>query len=171
MLLYRVKQFIWSVTSRITKEDEEFILQYLNNEEMMLFDKLSLNERKHSVRVARSVKIELDADPAGLKETNLQECDMIKVSLLHDIGKTAVRLNIIEKSIIVILDKITSGKLKNMTDNNKVNCYYNHGAIGYEILKKYGYNESFLNLIKDHHVINSHGNRALEILKYNDNRN
>lgn len=171
MFLYRIKQFIWSVTSRITKEDEDFILQYLNNEEKILFDKLSLNERKHSVRVARSVKSELEADPAGLKETGLQECDMIKASLLHDIGKTAVRSNIIEKSIIVILDKITSGKLKNMTDNSKVNCYYNHGAIGYEILKKYGYSENFLNLVKDHHVINSHGNRALEILKYNDNRN
>lgn len=171
MFLYRLKQFGWSVTSRITKDDEEFLHHFLSATEKDLFDKLSLNERKHSIRVARSIKSTLSGHEYNLNEIGLSENDMIKASLLHDIGKTAVSVNIIEKSIIVILDKITSGKLKNMTHNKKVNCYYYHGAIGYEILKKYGYNEKFLTLIRDHHVRNSHGNKALEILKYSDNKN
>lgn len=170
MFLYRVKQFALSVTSKMTKDDEDFLKQYLNNEEIILFNKLSVDERKHSVRVARSVKDELALNMCTSKETGLQEDDIIKASLLHDIGKITVRSNPIEKSIIVILDKITSGKLKNMTDNRKVKSYYNHGIIGYEMLKKYGYNEEFLELVRDHHIINSHGNKVLEILKYNDDK-
>jgi hypothetical protein len=59
------------------------------------------------------------------------------------------RLNPIEKSIIVILDSVSKGRLKRFKNMKKIDVYYNHGDKGYTILKAHGnYSERFLYLIK-----------------------
>ncbi len=70
---------------------------------------------------------------------------------LHDIGKIYNSMNPIDKSIMVIMHKITNGKIKAYKKIKNVNVYYNHGDIGYNLLKKYGYDDRFLFLVKNHH--------------------
>ena len=142
---YRIKQFLWAVTAKITVKDQMFIKKNLNETEQKLFFKLKTLDQKHCIRVAYKA-IQL------CKDKNIDDKRLIKAALLHDIGKTECSLRIIDKSFLVILDKISKGKLKKFKNIKKVNIYYNHAEIGYEILKKYNYDKKFLELIKNHHM-------------------
>jgi putative nucleotidyltransferase with HDIG domain len=164
MSLYRVKQFYWSITSKIDDADTEFIRRFLNKEERELFNSLSTYEQKHSVNVARAV-----TDAMGKNDYN---DTLVKASLLHDIGKTFKKLNPIEKSIIVILDSVSKGKLKRYKGLKTVDVYYNHGDKGYNILKNAGgYDERFLYLIKNHHNSFIVGDKELDLLIACDSNN
>lgn len=164
MNFYRVKQFYWSISSKMGVEDEKFINQYLNNNELKLFYKLSKSEQKHSVKVAYDVKKTCERE-------NINSQLLIKAALLHDIGKTFKKLNSIDKSILVMADNMTKGSVRKLSKIKKVNVYYNHGKIGSDILEKYGYDKELLYLIENHHNFEISGNRALEILRECDDRN
>ncbi|GLC30486.1 HDIG domain-containing metalloprotein [Clostridium omnivorum] len=165
MSLYRVKQFFWAITAKMSLEDINFIKSYLNSSEVELFNTLTGYEQKHSVNVAMDVK-------ETCRAKNMNSYNMIRVALLHDIGKTQARLNPIEKSIFVIINKLSKGRLKNIKTLKKVEKYYNHGEIGYRILKECGkYDDRFLYLIENHHNKSIVGDKELEILIESDDKN
>lgn len=165
MSIYRVKQFYWSITSKLDLEDVALIDKYLTEEEKELFNNLSIYEQKHSARVAEDVIKLCEADKI------INEC-LIKAALLHDIGKIYKKLNPIEKSLVVMLDNISKGKLKRFKRLKKIDVYYNHADKGYNILKNKGrYDERFLYLVKNHHNDNVIGDRELDILKICDSKN
>ncbi len=140
-MFYRVQQFIKAVTAQITKEDLRFVKQYLNQREIELFFRLKPYEQRHCIDVANK-----------LNEMTEGDAEMIKLGLLHDIGKIKYPLHPIEKSLIVILDHLTNSHIKRYRKYKMVKCYYEHPRIGYEILREVGqYDEGFLRLIKDHH--------------------
>ncbi|WP_461207441.1 HD domain-containing protein [Clostridium sp. DL1XJH146] len=163
-MLYRIKQFFWAFNSKITQEDYEFVEKYLEYNELQLFNKLSTMDKKHSIRTA----VEIEREPV---DKNINKNMLIKAGLLHDIGKITYHLNIFQKSIIVIFHNITKGKLKKLVRINSINIYYNHPYIGYNILKQYYYDQSFLELIKYHHNNDIIENEELQILKKCDNNN
>ena len=140
-MFYRVQQFIKAMTAQITKEDLSFVKQFLNQAEVDLFLRLKPYEQRHCIDVA-----------SKLKEMTSGDAEMIKLGLLHDIGKIKYPLHPIEKSIIVILDRLTDGHIRKYNQYKMVKCYYEHPQIGYEMLKEVGnYDEAFLKLIKNHH--------------------
>lgn len=170
MSMYRVKQFLWSIFSRINEDDLGFIDAYLDEEKIGLFCKLSIPEQKHSIRVARLLKVEYDKF-IRKSGTEVKECHrrtLITIALLHDIGKIHKRINVVDKSILVILNKITKGKLKSFTNIPKVDIYYNHAEKGAAILKDYGFDERALFLVRNHHNNDIIEDKELEILKYCD---
>jgi len=72
----------------------------------------------------------------------------------------------------VILDKLTGGKLAKHSKYKKIDSYYNHGEIGYKILKEIGqYDEEFLQIIKNHHNKDISNNEVLCILQKWDDKN
>lgn len=165
MSLYRVRQFFWAITAKMNSKDIDFIKGYLNYSEIELFNTLTSYEQKHSVSVAIDVKKVCEAN-------NINSYDMIRVALLHDIGKSISRLNPIEKSMFVILNKLSKGKMKNIKTLKKFQNYYNHGEIGYRILKDTGrYDDRFLYIIKNHHNKSIEGDKELEILIKSDDNN
>lgn len=140
-MFYRVKQFIAAITARITKEDVDFVRTYLSQSERALFFRLKPYEQRHCIEVANK-----------LKKMAHNDREMIRLGLLHDVGKTVYPLNPIEKSIIVVLDHVSKGKIKKYSKCKMVKCYYEHPQIGYHLMKKQGdYDEAFLNKIKKHH--------------------
>lgn len=143
-MIHRIKQFIHAMTAKMREEDQLFVKKHLNKKEQELFFQLRVYEQTHSVRVARHMKE---------NECNIEEeQDMIRIGLLHDIGKIKYPLNPIEKSIIVVLDKMTKGNIKKMRRLKMVKCYYEHAQIGYELLCALGgYDAEFLEAIKYHH--------------------
>lgn len=164
MTLYRVKQFYWSITCKVNTEDENFIKNYMNEQEMFLFEKLPDYEKIHALKVAKDIK----KTYSGNEENKYM---LIKAALLHDIGKISYRLNPIYKSLMVIFDSISRGSIKKYSNIKKINVYYNHADMGYSMLKEYGYKERFLYLIKNHHNNNIIGDKELDILKECDSRN
>ena len=105
MIPKRVKQFYVNVTDKMTEKDYDYANEILNKKELELFMKLSKSEQKHSIRIAKDIEFIIDNnetdDEEILKNRNL----LMKSALLHDIGKITKRLNVIDKSIIVILNK------------------------------------------------------------------
>lgn len=164
MNFHRVKQFYWAINSKIDRKDLKFLHTHLNNRELKLFSKLSIQEQKHSIKVAYDVE----------KACEMKRVDkkvLLKAALLHDIGKIYKKLNVIDKSVLVLVDGLTKGSIKKFSNIDKVNVYYNHGKIGKDILKNYNYEEKLLYLIENHHNDEIIGNLELDILKICDERN
>lgn len=169
MSLYRIKQFLWSFSFKLNKDEITYIRKKLNDKELYLFTKLSISEQKHSIRVARLIQIEYDEN----KDKIIYDIDkdkLVLVALLHDIGKIYKHLNVFDKSILVILNSISNGQVKKYSNIRKVDVYYNHAEKGAELLKKYNYDEDFIFLVKNHHS-NIKGYNSLDILKYYDSSN
>lgn len=167
MSLYRVKQFFWAVFSRINKEDKIYLKSYLDREEQELFSKLSVSEQKHCIRVAKEVEKRLEYN--NQEDIDLERKQFIKVGLLHDIGKIEKKLNPIDKSILVILDKLARDKMRKKTHIKKIDVYYNHAEKGYVLLKDMNkYSDRFLYLVRNHHENDIIDDRTLEILKEAD---
>lgn len=163
-MINRVKQFIRAMTAKIDSSDVDFINKYLNESEKALFNQLSTYEKKHSLCVARDILRQVTKD-------NLEyQMYIVKVGLLHDIGKIKYRLNTIDRVILVLLDKFSKGKIKNI-NNKKVHIYFFHGEEGYNILKSMGYEEPFLNIVRDHHSNKNRENVDMRLLVDADNRN
>lgn len=180
----RIKKFYWSITAKINSDDEIFIRKYLNETELLLFNQLSLDEQKHSVNVAKFLdkitRVGNQESLKGVKDLNIDHYQnpdyaqerilLIKAGLLHDIGKIGNKMTPIDKSVLVIADKLTNGNIKRFKSNGKIFTYYNHGNQGYNILKKYDYDERFLYLIKNHHNNDIIGDKQLDLLKLADSR-
>ncbi|MCY6485845.1 HDIG domain-containing protein [Clostridium aestuarii] len=162
MLIYRIKQFYWALNSKINVQDKQFLKMYLSEEEINIFSKLAVDEQKHSIRTAKAV------ENIYLQHNINKKYMLIKAALLHDIGKIDSELNYIYKALIVLLDKCSRRKIKQFMNIKVVDCYYNHGEKGYFILKKHGYDERFLYLVKNHHNNDIIGDKELDILKYCD---
>ena len=161
MIPKRVKQFYVNVTDKMTEKDYDYANEILNKKELELFMKLSKSEQKHSIRI--------DNNETDYKEILKNRNLLMKSALLHDIGKITKRLNVIDKSIIVILNKLTKGKLKSIKKSKKIQCYYNHSSYGYEILKDIIDDTVILDIVKNHHSDN--GNNLVNFFKQIDDKN
>lgn len=165
-MLYRVKQFVWAIKSNFEKIDDDFITQYLNKEEIKLFSRLNTSEQQHSIRVSKeAIRI------INERNINLDINIVAKVTLLHDIGKQEYQLNVIEKSILVLLHKFTRGGLEKYSNIKSIDTYYNHSKKGANILRAFNYSDEFLEAIQKHHSINKTNNVLLDILREADNKN
>lgn len=165
MSLYRVKQFVWALKSLSEDIDTEYVNRFLNKREKKLFNKLKKTDKHHCIRVSKEA-----VNLSKGKEINLNR--VAKVALLHDIGKGEYGLNVIEKSVLVILHKMTKGKLKKYDGIKAIDSYYNHAEKGANLLKRFNtYDKEFLDTIRYHHSNKIQGNKLLEIIKESDNRN
>ena len=165
MSLYRVKQFIWALKAMRENIDVEYVNKYLNTNEKELFNKLKKTDKQHCIRVSKdAVKYS--------KLAKISTHRVAKVALLHDIGKGYYGLNIIEKSVLVILNKVTKGKLKKYNNIKAIDSYYNHAKKGADLLKKFNkYDKEFLDTVRYHHSKKVQGNKLLDIIKECDDRN
>lgn len=166
-MIYRVKQFIWAITSPFIPINEEILNKYLNKEEKNLFNKLGISDKHHSIRVCK------DALKLYSNKENIDKKKLAKIALLHDIGKSEHKLNVIDKSALVILDKVMNGKLIKYSNNKKVDSYYNHPKKSISMLKKSNgiYDGEFLEAIEKHHYKNIGSNIYLKIIKQCDDNN
>jgi len=169
MIPKRVKQFYINATDLMKNEDYDYVKRKLNNEEYKLFNKILKSEQKHSVRIAKEIEFIIDNnlidDIDIIESKNL----LVKAALLHDIGKSKQKVNIIEKSIIVILNKLTRGRLKEIKKSKKIQCYYNHSEYSYNLLKDIIEEDLILSIIKEHHK--NTDNKFINFFKKIDDNN
>lgn len=89
---YRLWQFWQIVRAKpLTTAAWAEVTAVLTPGEQELFRRLSAHDQWHSVRVLRLVQV------AGGKEPALQ-----KAALLHDVGKTQVRLTLVDRIVVVL---------------------------------------------------------------------
>ena len=145
-MFQRIKQFYWDITSKFKSIDREFVNRYLYDEDKVLFYQLKKAEQHHVIRVAKNAKNKINE-----LITNVDENKFMRICLLHDVGKIGGDLTVIDRSILVLANKLTKGKIKKYTNINKIYVYYNHAHIGADLLKKKGYDEDFVKTIRYHH--------------------
>jgi putative nucleotidyltransferase with HDIG domain len=168
MAIYRMKQFFKAISAKLTEEDFKIVNNYLSHSEKELFNKLPVYDRKHCINVARDIMEEVDEKQFNKNNREINYSTLVKAALLHDIGKLYKTLNPIDKSILVLLNKATKGKLRNYNGLKKVHVYYNHGEEGYKILKDKDYDNKFLDIIKNHHNKDTECPYTEIIKKYDD---
>ena len=151
MIPKRVKQFYINATDLMTNKDYEYVKIHLNNEEYDLFKKILKSEQKHSVRIAKEIEYIIENNLVDDIDIIQSKNLLIKTALLHDVGKSKQKVNIIEKSIIVILNKLTKGNIKNFKKSKKIQCYYNHSEYSYILLKDIIKDDLILSIIRNHH--------------------
>lgn len=168
MGFYRFKQFIWGFESYFKGINTHYIDTFLNDSEKELFNKLKHNEKYHCIRVCKDA-----IDIARYKGNNIDINRVAKAALLHDVGKSEYSLSLFEKSALVVLNKITKGKLKNYNNIRSVDIYYNHAEKGANILKEFKvYDKEFLDSVRYHHYNeNIMENELLQIIKESDDKN
>lgn len=150
-IIYRLSQFYRAMFSRYTKADNNFARSYLNIQEMSLFNQLPGFEKKHSVIVAKKMLQKAHDDP------KLDERTLVKLGLLHDIGKVVEHNSIITKSILVIIRYFfpkmynkMAGKGKSDPRFRRYYIHKHHGVVGAELLAKIGESEAILSVISRH---------------------
>lgn len=150
-IIYRFKQFYFGMFSIYTKADEIFVRGYLRGEELSLFNQLPGFEKKHAVVVARKM-LEL-----ALYNPELDQRKLVKLGLLHDIGKIAERNSVLTKSALVVIRFFFPGFYDWLADKGKGDprfkrfyIHKHHGAVGAELLEKIGVSSEFLSIIKKH---------------------
>ena len=161
-MLYRVKQFFKALTSKVTMDDRRFINSYLNEKERRLFFSMPGYEQTHSLRVARDV---LESNRVSTDKHEI----LVKAALLHDIGKLSGGLNIITKSIMVLLDKAIPKIIRRFGKLKAVDTYYNHPERAFLYIKDEG--DYFSYLIRNHHNYSIRGDDGLKLLQDADSRN
>ena len=150
-LIYRFKQFYFGMFSRYTKADQAFAQSYLNIEEMALFNQLPGFEKRHAVVVARKML------EAAQQHRELDERKLVKLGLLHDIGKIAERNSVLTKATLVILRFFLPGLYDRLADlgetHPRFRRYYihkHHGAVGAKLLERIGESSDILAMIAKH---------------------
>lgn len=158
----RVRQFFMGVFERPGKKEIDMAYKFLDERERKIFFKLPYYEEMHGFRVAEYIS-------NNLKNTDNESNDIIKAALLHDVGKLGSGLNLITKSIMVILDALFHEKLKKCTSNKMVNAYYNHAEIGAETLNFESDRVKYL--VLNHHNYNIYCDEELKLLQEADDKN
>jgi len=154
-LFYRLRQFGLAITSRMTNDDREFERKYLTIPEAALFDQLPPDEQKHSVVVARRM-----LSLAHTPQADVDERVIAKVGLLHDIGKSAIKLGVIDRSILVAMrrlarplyDKIAQvGRSETaLRLSRKFYVHKEHAGIGSDLLRKANTDDKIIRIVASH---------------------
>lgn len=170
-MFYRIKQFLWAISSNFKKIDKNYINSILNQKEQKLFYSLIKSEQFHCLRVSNDLLRSFG------KETDIDKDELVKLGLLHDVGKQGLNFGPVKKAIFVILKKISGENIKNYTRFKNIELYYKHPIKGVEILKanKLSYSKEFLEAVEMHHLsdekIFKSKNKYLIYLSICDNRN
>jgi len=161
-MFQRIMQFFRGLTA--FNYDDTLAFKYLNSEELELFLRLPTHEKKHAVGTACSIQ--------ALNKEGKDMDVLIKAALLHDIGKVKSGAGVIEKSILVLMDKLMpSLSWKISRKMNMFYVYYNHPDIGAELLESINTKESVILLVRYHHSHKKADILGMGLLKKADDLN
>ena len=171
-ILYRAKQFWFALVAKMTEEDRLYVHQNLNLKEAAMFFTLPEYEQKHAVVVAQKmVKL-----AQGFR--HLDQKKVIRLGLLHDVGKVGAKLSIFDKGLLVILHRVLPPVYDTLAlwgRGDKPFFYFkkfyvhkHHGVVGAEMLKKVSENEDIIDEIRRHDEPVSEHDVYLKILDLAD---
>ena len=93
----------------------------------------------------------------SVRNPELDREKLVKLGLLHDIGKVMERNSVMTKSVMVIIRFFLPGLYDWLAERGKVDprfkrfyIHKHHGAVGAQLLEEIGVSGEFLSIIKKH---------------------
>jgi hypothetical protein len=168
-MFYRITQFLQAVRPKLKAEEHAWLNTLLGPAERSLFYRQSLPEQRHALDVAKDL-----AGQVFLGE-NLGELDyqnLMKAALLHDCGKSLLKLRLWQRVAVVLLGLFSEEKqaalIKKRNIPGKILIIHKqHAAWGKRLAAKAGLNDEVQALIENHHAPVS---TMSELLRQADNR-
>ncbi|HJG06866.1 MAG TPA: HD domain-containing protein, partial [Megamonas hypermegale] len=120
-MIQRIKQFVRAVKARLNDDDLNFINAYLNAKEQNLFFAMQIYDQRHVLNVAYTAKKLMQRN-----HSNVNERLLLKACLLHDVGRTANDIFLLDKVFAVLLDKYlpsVAHKLAKYNKDNTNHCF------------------------------------------------
>ncbi|HWQ71195.1 MAG TPA: HD domain-containing protein, partial [Desulfitobacteriaceae bacterium] len=134
----------------------------------ILFCQQALPEQRHALEVTKS--LENAQKTFNLKPEEYQ--DLIIAALLHDCGKSLVKLYLWQKILIVLINRCPLPLKKYLNSKpgfltHTLNIAHQHAEWGESLAKEAGLNQKICLLIRQHH---SPETKLGKILQENDNK-
>lgn len=106
-VIYRLKQGIQALLAFAQPVDLPLAAQYLSAAQVSLFQQMTRSEQLHSLNVLRTV-LSQDAETAH---------DLAVAALLHDCGKSRYALNVAQRTISVLTEKLLPAVFKRLSND------------------------------------------------------
>jgi hypothetical protein len=144
-LAYRTSQTIRVVLAKPEPEDLALAEEHLPSSLWDLFQQMSPADQVHGIRVLRSLLRRGEGDP-----------DLLAAAILHDVGKSQVRLRLWERVLIVLASWLSpsrvchwgEGKLTGWQRSFVVSVH--HPVWGAEMIRQAGGSGELVNLVLRH---------------------
>ena len=157
-MIERVRQFWRAINAKLTTEDYIYIRSKLNEREQQLFFAMRIYDQRHVLNVAHTA-LNLSKNYADVNIDLLE-----KACLLHDVGRTAKDICLMDKVFAVLIHKLAPSLAKKLAQQNNSEhksfyqqrkhalfIYEYHAEIGAAKLNAIGLKE-IANIIKYHHA-------------------
>jgi putative nucleotidyltransferase with HDIG domain len=149
------RRFFCSLFPKLSIGDIEFLRSHLGKQEQILFYRMPLTDQKHCINTAYAVEI------LAHQKGKLNEKMLIKVALLHDIGKVVAPPSLKHRVYSALIECFLPFLIPFLAKRGKkqhasrlcraVYIKKEHGVLGAELLKELNWGEGPLFLISHHH--------------------
>jgi putative nucleotidyltransferase with HDIG domain len=161
--MHRLGQFWRHASARVTPEERASAQRVLGSLAPLFFE-LPINDQRHGLDVLETVT-RLDGQPDLLLQ---------QAALLHDLGKGAAQLSVIERSLTVFLQSVSPWALAALlrsrpTFARRYALYADHAQVGAQRLRAAGAPE-LAAIVAEHHASNPQS-EVTRRLKRADGRN
>ena len=172
--MYRFRQFFDALTARAREENHKALILLLTPRQRDLFRQMAPNDQRHSLNVC-----------ATLRQAGHEDRDLLVAALLHDVGKSATRIWLWQRALIVLLERWAPGLLawlaRSIDDDpgpwwrRSFVVHRQHPQVGAQWAAKAGCSPTTVNLIRRHQeripVVQDDLDRLLAILQWADGVN
>lgn len=145
---YRIRQFVQATGAWVQPEEAEQVDHYLPSAAAALFRAMPAYDRRHALRVLRTLQAQGHTDP-----------DLMAAALLHDVGKTVGHrhpLRLGHRVMVVLLRAWAPGVLERISRDGVKGwrqAFYvqrHHAALGAELARRAGCTPRTVSLIETH---------------------
>ncbi len=150
--LHRARRFFAvSIGSGPDAEEREWATGWLDEREVVLFDRMRPADRGHAVAVARAVERHMDA--AG----EVPERWVMAAALLHDVGKSVPDLGAYGRTVATLSGWIGGADMAEQWADTtgftrKVGLYMQYPRLGGDLLAVAGSDERVIAWTREHHL-------------------
>jgi len=144
-ITYRASQTFRVLLAKPRSEDLALVKEHLPPSLWELFHQISPADQAHGLRVLRSLLARDEKDP-----------NLLAAALLHDVGKSQVRLRLWERVLIVVASWLAPGRIRRWGEGELTSwrrpfvIAVHHPAWGAEIIRQAGGSGELVTLVLRH---------------------
>lgn len=178
-MIQRCRQFFHALFAKPQAEEITWARSLLSSQEMALFLAMNSIDQCHALRVAHTAAQKAEALPETLLPT--QKKFLLRLALLHDVGRKRGDLGLWGKVAMVLLDaylpKVLHAWAKRGAQGQRgkhfqmAHVYCHHAEIGYHLLKNIGDNAEAEVIRYHHHAPQAGDSLYLNLLRAADEEN